>query len=69
MVSLQLYTRLQAAANSTRFLSRVESAHQESIAALNKMTGSFTLAKFALYIVFSNTFPIYRITIINNEDS
>ncbi|KAF3323187.1 hypothetical protein FCM35_KLT11918 [Carex littledalei] len=33
-----LYTRLEAAANSTSFLGRVESAHEESTAALNKMT-------------------------------
>ncbi|KAJ4730521.1 RING finger protein [Rhynchospora pubera] len=33
-----LYTQLQAAANSSNFLGRVESAHQESIIALNKMT-------------------------------
>ncbi|KAJ3697759.1 hypothetical protein LUZ61_001464 [Rhynchospora tenuis] len=33
-----LYTQLQAAANSSSFLGRVESANQESIIALNKMT-------------------------------
>lgn len=49
---MQLYTRLEAAANSTSFLGRVESAHEESMAALNKMTGSFIVANFFLLHLF-----------------